>query len=63
MNPNKLILVKSPVDDSWMATYNNEEAHNIEGDTHEERLQNAANIWGLTIDKDVDKDVDYEILG
>lgn len=50
-----LILMKLP-GNSWAATYENEEAHNIEGDSNEERLRNAAMVWGLDLD-----DVDVEI--
>ena len=65
INKDKLILVKSPADDTWIANYNGEEAHNIDGKTHEERLDEAAKIWGVYVGGDfLDEDcVDYEIWG
>ena len=46
---NKLILMKLG-DDTWAATYNDEEAHNIQGDSIEDKLQNAAIVWGLDLE-------------
>lgn len=65
MNKNKLILSKSPTDNSWIANYNGEEAHNIDGETHEERLDGAARIWGIEVGDDCADEncVDYEIWG
>ncbi len=46
----KLTLIKLP-NNSWAATYENEEARNIGGRNNEERLFNAAMIWGLDVDE------------
>ena len=45
----KLTLMKLG-DDTWAATYNNEEAHNIQGDSIEDKLQNSAIVWGLDLE-------------
>ena len=45
----KLTLMKLG-DDTWAATYNDEEAHNIQGDSIEDKLQNSAIVWGLDLE-------------
>ena len=37
-------------DDTWAATYDGEEAHNIQGDSIEDKLQGAATVWGLDLE-------------
>jgi len=45
-------------DDTWVATYNGEEAHNIRGDSIEDKLQAAATVWGLELER-----TEIEVLG
>lgn len=45
----KLTLMLLP-DSTWAAAYNDEEAHGVLGSNNEERLFNAAMIWGLDLD-------------
>lgn len=48
----KLTLIKTPDQNSnWIAEFDGEEAHNIKGSNNRERLENAANIWGLDLDE------------
>ena len=46
---NKLTLMKLG-DDTWAATYDGEEAHNIKVDSIEDKLQGAATVWGLDLE-------------
>ena len=45
-------------DDTWAATYDGEEAHNIQGDSIEDKLQGAATVWGLDLEH-----TEIEVLG
>ena len=57
----KLTLMKLD-DDTWAATYNDEEAHNIQGDSIEDKLQSAAIVWGLELDR-VEVEIHIQTLG
>ena len=45
-------------DDTWVAIYDGEEAHNIQGDSIEDKLQAAAIVWGLELER-----TEIEVLG
>ena len=45
-------------DDTWAATYDGEEAHNIQGDSIEDKLKSAATVWGLDLEH-----TEIEVLG
>ena len=45
-------------DDTWAALYDGEEAHNIQGDSIEDKLKSAATVWGLDLEH-----TEIEVLG
>ena len=45
-------------DDTWVATFNGEEVYNIQGDSIEDKLQAAAIVWGLELER-----TEIEVLG
>jgi len=45
-------------EDTWVATYNGEESHILQGDSIEDVLQAAATVWGLELER-----TEIEVLG
>jgi len=45
-------------DDIWVATYNGEESHPLQGGSIEDILQAAATVWGLELER-----TKIEVLG